>query len=683
MTNPLLQPTDLPQFTQIKSEHIEPALDQILAENRQQLKTLLAQQPPFTWANLMQPLDDMSDRLGHMWSPVSHMHSVVSSEALRKAYNACLPKLTEYSTELGQNQQLYQAIRSIAEGEEYQKLDTAQRKVIDDELRDFRLAGVALPVDKKKRYQAIQQRLAELSTKFEEHLLDATDAWQKHITDVKQLAGMPERALEAAAETAKRHAKTGWLLTLDFPSYDAVMRYAANRELRQEIYTAYTTRASDQGPFAGKYDNSTIMDEILALRHELAQLLDFNNYTELSLATKMAKTPQQVLDFLQDLAQRARPAAFADYQALCQMAQEEWDAQEVQPWDIPYYSEKLRKLLYDISEEEIREYFPLAKVLSGLFAVVGQLYGIKIVQTANKEVWHPDVQFFSVHNEQNELLGQFYLDLYARPQKRGGAWMDDCKGRRRLADGSLQIPVAYLTCNFSAPTGDKPALLTHDEVTTLFHEFGHGLHHMLTKIDYAGVAGINGVPWDAVEFPSQFMENWCWHKESLDLIAAHYKTGKPMPEALLARMQEAKNFQAGMQVVRQIEFSVFDFRIHLEFDAKRGARIQQILDEVRKQVGVVPVPAFNRFQHSFGHIFGGGYAAGYYSYKWAEVLACDAFSKFMENGILDQKTGRAFLHNILEQGGSQEPMDLFVKFMGREPKIDALLREYGLVEDSN
>ncbi len=680
MQNPLLQTTALPLFNQIKTEHIEPALDKILAENRQQLKILLEQKSPFTWANLIQPLEEMAEKLGNMWSPISHLHSVVSSDDLRKAYNACLPKLTEYSTEIGQNEALYQAIASLVENGEYQKLEVAQRKIIDNELRDFRLAGVALSLEKKKRYQELQQRLAELSTKFEEHLLDATDTWHKLITDKNQLQGLPERALAAAQEAAKRHNEAGWLLSLDFPSYDAVIRYADNRELRQEIYTAYTTRASEQGPQAGQYDNSAIMDEIITLRHELAELLGFNNFAEYSLATKMAKTPAQVTEFLYDLAQRARPAAIADYQALCQMAKDEFGATEVQAWDIPYYSEKLRKLLYDIAEEEIREYFPINKVLTGLFSIVSQLYGVKITRTENTDVWHPDVQFFSIHDAQNELIGQFYLDLYARPQKRGGAWMDDCRGRYRDITGKLQIPVAYLTCNFSAPTQAKPALLTHDEVITLFHEFGHGLHHLLTKIDYSGVAGINGVPWDAVEFPSQFMENWCWHKESLDLIAAHYQTNEPMPAELLQRMQEAKNFQAGMQMIRQLEFSLFDFRLHLEFNPQQGAHIQQILHEVRKQIGVVPVPDFNRFQHSFGHIFGGGYAAGYYSYKWAEVLACDAFGKFLEKGILNAKTGQAFLHNILQQGGSRDPMDLFKAFMGREPKIDALLHEYGLVE---
>jgi oligopeptidase A len=681
MQNPLLQ-TGLPLFKQIKPEHVEPALKQILTDNRRQLIDLLVQPQPFTWQNLIQPLEALSDRLHHMWSPVSHIHAVCSEESWRQVYNACLPQLTDYYTELGQNTALYQAIASIAEGSAYQNLDQAQRKVIDDELRDFRLAGVALPADQKKRYQAIQQELAELSTKFEEHLLDATDAWQKPISNEKELAGLPERAKDAAAETAKRLGKSGWVIGLDFPSYDAVMRYADNRELRQEVYIAYTTRASEQGPHAGKFDNSAIMEQILRLRHELAQLLGYTNFAELSLATKMAKSTQRVMSFLNDLAQRARPAAFADYQTLCQMAKSEFDAVDIQPWDLAYYSEKLRKLLYDISEEEIRAYFPLDKVLPGLFAIVKQLYGISIQQIELTEVWHPDVQFFSIACEQGRELGQFYLDLYARPQKRGGAWMDDYSGRRRLADGSLQIPVAYLTCNFSAPTQGQPALLTHDEVITLFHEFGHGLHHMLTQVDYAGVAGINGVPWDAVEFPSQFMENWCWHKESLTLIASHYQTHEPMPTELLDRMQAAKNFQAGMFMLRQLEFSIFDFRIHAEYDAQQGGRIQVILDEIRKQVGVVPVPAFNRFQHSFGHIFSGGYAAGYYSYKWAEVLACDAFSKFLANGILDQATGRAFLQHILAQGGSQDPMRLFLQFMGREPKIDALLQEYGLAEES-
>ncbi|MFZ5593086.1 MAG: oligopeptidase A [Pseudomonadota bacterium] len=678
--NPLLETTVLPRFAHIRPEHVEPAIDQVLTENRARVEALLAAGGPYTWDNLVQPLEEMGDRLGRVWSPVSHMNSVVNSEALRAAYNACLPKLSEYSTEIGQNEALYRAYQSIAEGPEYARLDTAQRKIIDNALRDFRLSGIALSAEHKERYKAIMQELSALSSKFEENLLDATNAWKKTVEDETLLAGLPDSAKAMARQTAGREGQAGWLFTLEFPSYFPVITYADNRELRREMYEAYVTRASDAGPHAGRWDNTPVMENILRLRHEAARLLGFANYAERSLATKMAASAAQVLDFLHDLAKRSLPIARRDLDEVRAFARERYGMSELEAWDIPYYSEKLRQHKYAISQEELKPYFPENRALAGMFAVVQRLYGLDIREIEGVETWHPDVRFFEIRDEQGEVRGQFYLDLYARPHKRGGAWMDECMTRKRTAHG-VQIPVAYLTCNFSPPIGGDPALFTHDEVQTLFHEFGHGLHHMLTRVDYPSVAGISGVPWDAVELPSQFMENWCWEREALDLIAGHYQTGAPLPQAMFEKMIAAKNFQSGMQMVRQLEFSIFDFRLHLEYDPARGGRIYEILDEVRRQVAVIRPPSFNRFPHSFGHIFAGGYAAGYYSYKWAEVLSSDAFSRFEENGIFDRDTGIRFLSAILEQGGSRDPMELFVEFRGREPQIDALLRHSGITAE--
>ena len=678
MSNPLLEMTGLPPFAHIRPEHVEPAIDTLLAENRTTVRRLLAANREYTWDNLVQPLEEMEDRLSRAWAPVSHMNSVVNSEALRQAYNACLPKLSEYSTELGQNAELHAAYQSLHDTGEYARLDTAQKKVIDDALRDFHLSGVDLPPEQQARFKAIRQRLSRLTTRFEENVLDATQAWTRHVTDEARLSGLPDSARAMARQAAEQKGLEGWLFTLDFPSYYAVASYADDRELRREMHEAYVTRASDQGPNAGKWDNSEVMAEILALRHELANLLGYRTYAERSLATKMADTPERVLGFLRDLARRSRPQAQKELAELKAFARDRYGLADLQPWDIAYYSEKLRQHTYAISQEELKPYFPETRVIPGMFRVVERLYGITIREVEGVEVWHPDVRFFEIRDENGELRGQFYLDLYARENKRGGAWMDDCRGRFRHADGSLQTPVAFLTCNLTPPVGDQPALFTHDEVITLFHEFGHGLHHMLTRIDYIDVSGINGVPWDAVELPSQFMENWCWEKEALDLIAGHYRTGEPLPDDLYRRMYAAKNFQAGMMMVRQLEFALFDFRLHHEYDPHKGARIQEILDEVRAEVAVVKPAPFNRFQHSFTHIFAGGYAAGYYSYKWAEVLSADAFSLFEERGIFDPETGRRFLHAILEQGGSRDPMDLFVEFRGREPRIDALLRHSGI-----
>ena len=679
--NPLLAMTGLPPFQHIKPEHVEPALETVIASNRELLQKLLKENEHYTWDNLIEPLENADDRLSRLWSPASHMNSVVNSDALRDAYNNCLPLLSEYSTEMGQNVELYEAYQSIKDSPEFENLDEAQKKIINNALRDFHLSGIDLPVDKKKRYREIRQQLSKLTSKYEENVLDATQAWSKHITEIEKLAGLPDSALAMAKQAAEAKGLDGWLFTLNFPSYYAVVSYADDRALREEMYQAYSTRASDQGPNAGEYDNSEVMEEILSLRHEVAQLLGFNNYAERSLATKMAETPDQVLSFLHDLAKRSKPMAKQELSELTGFAKQEHGISDLSAWDVPYYGEKLRKHTFDFSEEDIKPYFPETTVVPGMFAVVKRLYGISINEIDNVETWHEDVRFYEIRDDKNVLRGQFYLDLYARDKKRGGAWMDDCVGRKRNTDGSIQIPVAYLTCNLTQPLGDDPALFTHNEVTTLFHEFGHGLHHMLTKVDHIGVSGINGVAWDAVELPSQFMENWCWEREALDLIAAQYKTGEPIPDELFNKMYAAKNFQAGMQMVRQIEFSLFDFRMYYEYkpEFKSTGSIQKILDEVRSEVSVLMPPSYNRFQHGFSHIFAGGYAAGYYSYKWAEVLSADAFSLFEEKGIFDSETGDAFLECVLEQGGTKEPMELFKTFRGREPQIDALLRHSGIV----
>ena len=681
MTNPLLEMAGLPPFSQIKPEHIEPALDALLAQSRQAVADLLAANSDYNWNNLVQPLEQIDERIGRVWSPVSHLNSVVNSDELRAAYNACLPKLSDYGTEMGQHEGLFNAFTKIAASAEYQALNAVQKKIIDNALRDFKLSGIGLPADKKERYKEIAQTLSSLTSKYGENVLDATSAWKIQITDESRLSGLPESALGMAKQIAEREEMTGWVFNLEFPSYLPVMTYADDRELRREVYTAFATRASDEGPNAGQWDNTPVMEQILALRHEETQLLGFKNYAEYSLATKMAQNTDQVLAFLGGLAERALPMAKKELDELRAFAaeknQEQNGAANLESWDVTYYSEKLQQHKYAISQEELKPYFPEDKVLNGMFAVVNRLYGVTIKERTDVDVWHKDVRFFEIHDAKGTLRGSFYFDLYARPHKRGGAWMDDCLTRMVTAKG-VQAPVAYLICNFSAPIGDKPALFTHDEVLTMFHEFGHGLHHMLTQVDYPSVAGISGVPWDAVELPSQFMENWCWQREALDLIAGHYETGESLPEELFNKMIAAKNFQSAMQMVRQLEFSLFDFRMHLEYSPEHGGRVYEILDEVRQQVAVMNPPSFNRFPHSFSHIFAGGYAAGYYSYKWAEVLSADAFAAFEENGIFDRETGLKFLTTVLEQGGSREPMELFIEFRGREPNIDALLRHSGL-----
>ena len=675
--NPLIGLEGLPPFSKIKPAHVVPALKAAIAECRTKIDEVLASKS-YTWNDLVLPLEEADDKLSRLFSPVSHMNSVVNNDELREAYEQCLPLLSEYSTFVGQHQGLYDAYNALHNSDEFKTLTTAQQKTITNALRDFELSGIALKPEQQKRYGEISARLSELASKFGNNVMDATLAWQKHITDESELAGLPESALALGADTAKSKELDGWVFTLDFPSYLPIMTYADNRELREEFYTAFVTRASDQGPNAGEFDNSAIMSEELALRHELAELLGFNSYADMSLATKMAETPEQVFSFLEDLAAKSKPQAEQELAELTAYAKDKHGVTELAAWDYAYYGEKLKQEKYAISDEVLRPYFPANKVLSGLFTTVNRLFGISVKEVTEFDTYHPDVRFFEIYDNSNTLRGRFYLDLYARDRKRGGAWMDDCMGRKVRANGELQTPVAYLVCNFNKAVGDKPALFTHNEVTTLFHEFGHGIHHMLTQVDAAPVAGINGVAWDAVELPSQFLENWCYEEEALSFISGHYETDEPLPKELLDKLLAAKNFQSGMQMLRQLEFSLFDFTIHHTYKAGEPCHIQATLDEVRRKTAVVKAPAFNRFQHGFSHIFAGGYSAGYYSYKWAEVLSADAFSKFEEEGIFNPATGEAFLKNILEKGGSEEPMELFKKFRGREPQVDALLRHSGI-----
>jgi oligopeptidase A len=681
MNNPLLASSSLPQFSKIKAEHIKPAVEQAIKDCRANLTALLKQNSHYTWDNLIAPLDEVDDVLSKLWSPVSHLNSVKNSDELREAYEGCLPLLSEYGTFVGQHQQLFEAYQYIANSKEFANLNQAQQKVITNALRDFKLSGIALNSQDKKRYGEIVTKLSELGSQFSNNLLDATHAFTVNICDKDKLTGLPDSALNAAAAAAQAKELTGYLFTLDIPSYLPIMMYCDNRDLREQLYRAFVTRASDQGPNAGEFDNSNIMDELLSLRHELAQLLGFKNYAEKSLATKMANSTTEVMAFLENLAEKSQHQGQQDYQELTEFAQKEYQINKLHAWDLAYYSEKLKQSRYAISDEDLRPYFPENKVISGLFEVVQRLFGLQIKQRHEVDVWHNDVSFYDIYDQDGNLRGSFYLDLYAREHKRGGAWMDDCVGRRQLEHNNIQLPVAYLTCNFTKPIGDKPALFTHDEVVTLFHEFGHGIHHMLTQINASSVAGINGVPWDAVELPSQFLENWCWQGEALAFISSHFESGEPLPQTMLDKMLAAKNFQSAMQMLRQLEFSIFDFQMHAQYDpnnSEQGSYIQNILNNVRQQYAVINAPSFNRFQHSFGHIFGGGYAAGYYSYKWAEVLSADAFARFEEEGIFNRDVGFSFLNNILEKGGSQEPSALFNAFRGRDPEINALLRHCGI-----
>ncbi len=677
--NPLLEPHTLPPFGEIQPDHVVPAVEQILDENRSAIDRLAeqAERETPTWQSLAAPIEELNDRLSQAWSPVSHLNGTMNSPALRDAYQACLGKLSEYATWLGQHAGLFQAYQALTDSSAYAELTPAQQRSVDNTLRDFRLAGVDLPADDKRRYGEIQARLSELTNSFSNHLLDATQAWHKDVTDADALDGLPESALDTLRANAEAQQLDGYRITLDFPSFFPVMSYAHDRALRQEAYTAFVTRASELGPNAGEYDNAPLIEEILALRQQLARLLGFATYADYSLATKMAESPVQVLEFLSDLAKRAHPQAQEEFNELEAFAKETLSLDTLEPWDVGYASEKLREARYAISQEQLRPYFPAPQVIDGLFRVTERLYGVRFQEDTEVPRYHPDVRYYSIHEGDTPIAG-FYLDLYAREGKRGGAWMDECRVRRERQDGSLQLPVAYLTCNFTRPVGGKPALLTHDEVTTLFHEFGHGLHHMLTRQTVADVSGINGVAWDAVELPSQFMENFCWEREGLDMIAAHVDTGERLPDELLGKLQAARNFQSAMGMLRQIEFSLFDFRLHHELEAPTADDVQRLLDAVRDQYSVVPRADFNRFQNSFGHIFAGGYAAGYYSYKWAEVLSADAYGAFEEAGVFDGDTGLRFRREILEQGGSRDAAELFKAFRGREPSVEPLLRHSGI-----
>jgi oligopeptidase A len=684
MTNPLLEDQLLPAFSAIQPEHIQPAIESLLKRNRERLAQLLADLKASGaapgWDNLAAPLEQWDDELNKAWSPVGHLNGVQNSDELRAAYNACLPLLSQYSTEIGQNAELCNAYKALKASAEFASLTVQQQTTINNELRDFHLAGVDLPAEKKQRFGDISQRLSEITSKFSENVLDATHAWHKHITDEAELAGLPDSAKSLLAQLAQQKELDGYLITLDFPSFYPVLTYADNRELRKEVYTANVTRASDVGPNAGEFDNSGLMLEILQLRYEQAQLLGYESYAALSLASKMAESPAQVLEFLDDLAKKAKPQAEREIAELKQFAKDDYNADDLQPWDVGYYAEKLRQQRYAISQEDIRPYLPVNTVIKGMFETVSRLFDLEFVEQQDFDSYHPDVRFFEIHKD-GQHLASFYLDLYARAKKRGGAWMDVCRTRRHTAAG-LQLPVAYLVCNFTPPVGEQPALLTHDELTTLFHEFGHGLHHMLTRMDVAAVSGISGVAWDAVELPSQFLENWCYEPEALAFISGHYlhkngQPGEPLPKALLDKLLAAKNFQSAMGTMRQIEFSLFDFRLHHEF-RDQGADVQALLNDVRSQVTVVPIVPFSRFQHSFTHIFAGGYAAGYYSYKWAEVLSADAFSRFEDEGIFNKQTGLSFLDEILSQGGSREAAQLFENFRGRAPSVEPLLRHCGI-----
>lgn len=679
--NPLLADHPLPPFESINLEHIEPAVQariaNVMSVLEQQLGLIEQGESP-TWDNLAAPFEEASDLLDQTWSPVSHLNGVKNSDELRKIYERCLEQLTEFGTTIDQHEPFFRAYEKLAASELFEQLTPAQQKVINNALRDFRLAGIGLSEEKQKRYGDIKKSLSALSSQFSNNVLDATQAWYLQFDNVDALKGLPDMAIAAAKQTAEQKQLSGYVLTLDMPSYMAVMTYAEDRHLRETVYHAFTTRASLESDLSEKvtWDNGPVIKQILSLRHELALLLGFNNYAELSLATKMADTPEQVIDFLTNLADKAQPYAKKDFQALTDFAAAQGEVKTLAAWDVAYYSEQLRQQAFAVSQEALRPYFPAEKVLEGMFSVVNTLFGITVKAVEDVSVYHPDVRFYCIEKNQ-EVIAYFYFDIYARDKKRGGAWMADCR-TRRLRNKQLQLPVAYLTCNFTPPVGDTPSLLTHQDVTTLFHEFGHGLHHMLTQMTDAAVSGISGVAWDAVELPSQFLENWCWEKSVIPLISGHYQTAEPLPDEMLDKMLAAKNFQSGMQMVRQIEFSLFDMQLHADYDPTKPKDAQAVIDAVRQKVAVVPTPSFNQFQNSFSHIFAGGYAAGYYSYKWAEVLSADAFSLFEEKGVFDKTTGEKFLQTILANGGSQAPMDLFVAFRGREPQVTALLKHSGL-----
>jgi oligopeptidase A len=677
MSNPLLDDTDLPRFDAIEPDHVVPAVDALLAQQRAAIDALVSGAVPRTWDGVMQPQEDLDDRLSRAWAPVSHLHSVRDTPALREAYGEALEKITDWETELGQNRDLYEAVRAVRDGSGFAALTPVQQRIVTESIRGFELSGVALEEPARSRYREIANELSKLSTEFEQALLDATDAWHLDVADAGALAGLPDSALALLRQYAQEAGTEGWRITLQHPSYVAVLTHADDRALRHTVYEAYATRASDQGPHAGRFDNAPRIERIMALRHEAAGLLGFPNAAEESLATKMAAESARVLGFLRDLAARAKPVAERELAELAVFARDTLGIDALAPWDVAYASEKLRIARYALAEEELKPYFPAERTIEGVFAVSERLFGVHFAARGGVPSWHPDVRYYDVLDAGGAVIAGVYLDLYARAAKRGGAWMDVCRTRRRHA-GGVQQPVAFLTCNFAPPAGELPSLLTHDDVVTLFHEFGHGLHHLLTEVDYPSAAGIAGVEWDAVELPSQFMENFCWHRGTLDLFARHWRSGAPLPDDLFRRMTAARHFQAGLFLVRQLEFALFDFRLHLEYDPAQGARALPLLEEVRREVAVLHPPSWHRFPHSFSHIFAGGYGAGYYSYLWAEVLSADAFARFGEAGVLDRGTGEAFRRAVLAVGGSRPALESFIEFRGREPDPAALLRCYGL-----
>ncbi|MEE9334757.1 MAG: M3 family metallopeptidase [Granulosicoccaceae bacterium] len=665
-----------PNFSAIDYSKIEQQLKQLIEACRSVVSTVQDIEVP-TWENFIQPQEEAHNNLDNFWSPISHLNAVMNNDELREVYNGCLPTISAFYTELGQNKALYEKTAELKESADFVDLNQAQQQGIKNDLRGFQLGGVALNDKDKKRFSDIAQASSKLKTQFSDNVLDASNAWEKLITDEAELDGLPDSAKAAAKLRAKEKGADGWQLNLDFPVYYAVQTFASNRKLRKELYTAYNTKASDQGPHAGKYDNSSNMQEILKLRAEKAALLNYDSYADLSMVTKMVESPQQVLDFLTDLAKRAKPIATKEMRDVKAFGKAECGIDDLELWDMAFVSDKLKQQNYSISDEDLKPYFPANKVIPGMFDVVGKLFGITIKPAENVDVYHPDVKCYSITDAKGVAHGYFYLDNYARENKRGGAWMDTCTSRQRIGQ-SVQLPIAYLTCNLTPPVANDPALLTHMEVTTLFHEFGHGLHHMLTQIDSGGVSGIAGVEWDAVELPSQFLENWCWERESIDMISGHYQTGAPLPDDLLDKLRKARNFQSAMQLLRQMEFSIFDMQLHLQSTSAQSADVQAVLDKVRSEVAVVLYPDWLRFQHSFSHIFAGGYSAGYFSYKWAEVLSADAFSRFEDEGIFNAETGASFMNEVLAMGGSRKAMESFIAFRGREPKVDALLRHTGL-----
>lgn len=666
-TNPLLDSNNLPQFEQINTKHFKPAITGLLKESRAATKKLLKQKN-YTWNNLINPLEEIDAKLAFAWSAISHLNSVIGTKEIRASYEQCLPLITQYVTENAQNVALYKAILTIAESKQYLNLDSTQKRIIDNQLRDFRLSGVDLPSNKKAIFMQLMQDLAKLENKFNSNVIDSSQSYSLCLNK-KQIQGLPEYALAMGQANAQTHNETGWCFSLDFPSYQALITYADSSSVRKQIHTAFISRASDIGPGGAKYDNAKIIEKILKIRKKLVKLVGFDNFAEYSLATKMAESPTQVLDFLNNLVDKSLAAGKQEAKELEEFAKK-LDCKKLAPWDIAYYEEKLSQEKFKFSAEELRPYFPDTQVLEGLFAIAKRLYGITITEKSDFSTWHPSVKFFTIYDEKEELIGAFYADLYCRTGKRNGAWMDECMPH-----------IAHLVCNFAPPINDgEPSLLTHDDVVTLFHEFGHCMHHVLTKVPYSAAAGIKNVPWDAVELPSQFMENWCWQEKSLKIFARHYKTHKSIPKDLVENLLVSHNYHAATHMLRQVRLSLMDFRIHLEFDTKQKNQLEDIIKQINKKINFLPISKHARTAHSFTHIFAGGYAAGYYSYKWAEVLSADAFAKFEDKGIFHQATGRSFLQNILEMGGSEDPMILFEKFRGRKPQIDALLKQHGIIK---